>query len=124
MTSRHHDIEYIPLDSSDPGDPPHAPRRSFASAKYAGHLFLAAVFFAGVFVGGGVGRWATIPDVTAYIPSTVTANPVRFTPVVTVFDSFVDLYVSSSFPPDELLNSSQKPRFPGSAPQLDHNQTR
>lgn len=96
MTSRHHDVEYIPLDSSGPGDS-NLSHRPFASAKYAGHLFLAAVFFAGVVVGGGVGRWATIPDVViAHIPSAV--NPFKFEPVVTVFDSFVDLYVSSPFP--------------------------
>ena len=122
MTSRHHDIEYIPLDSSGPN----APRRSLASAKYATHLFLAAVFFAGALIGGGIGRWATIPSViTSFIPSTVIVGPVQYKPVVTIFDSFVDLYVSTSF----LMNSltpalSQKPRFPGPVPQLHHNQTR
>lgn len=126
MTSRHHDIEYIPLDSSSPSDP-NAPRRSFASAKYAGHLFLTTVFFAGVLVGGGIGRWATIPSViTNFIPSTVIVEPVQYKPVVTIFDSFVDLYVSTSF---LLMNSltwalAQKPRFPGPVSQLDHDQTR
>lgn len=94
MTSRHHDVEYIPLDP-DPGNPNPTPR-PFASAKYAGHLFLAAVLFAGILIGGGIGRWATVPHViTTLVPSTVILNPVHYEPVVTIFDSFVDLCVST-----------------------------
>lgn len=93
MASRHHDVEYIPLDSG-PGDPSPITRRSFVSAKYAGHLFLAAVLFAGVLVGGGIGRWAAVPNViTTLIPSTAATNTVHYEPVVTIFDSFIDLYV-------------------------------
>jgi len=91
MTSRHHDLEYIPLDSG-PGDQNPIPR-PLASARYAGYLFLAAVFFAGILIGGGVGRWVTVPNViTTLIPSTATPNPVHYEPVVTIFDSFADLY--------------------------------
>jgi hypothetical protein len=95
MSSRHHDVEYIPLDSS-PGDP-NPTHRPLASAKYAGHLFLAVVLFAGILIGGGIGRWATVPNViTTLVPSTVTLDPVHYKPVVTIFDSFTDLCVPSS----------------------------
>ena len=92
MTSPHHDVEYIPLDSG-PADQ-NLTRRPLASAKYAGHLFLSAVFFAGILIGGGVGRsWATVPNVITRTPSTIVPNPVHYEPVVTIFDSFTDLCV-------------------------------
>ena len=90
MSSQRHDVEYIPLDSG-PGEP-NPTHRPFASAKYIGHLFLAAALFTGVLIGGGIGRWATAPNViTTLVPSTV--EPVKFEPVLTLFDSFVDLCV-------------------------------
>ena len=96
MSSRHHDVEYIPLDSG-PGEPSPA-RRPFASAKYAGHLFLAAVLFAGVLVGGTFGRWVTSPNViTIQVPSTVIPEPVHYEPVVTLLDSFIDMCVTIPF---------------------------
>ena len=97
MASRHHDVEYIPLDPG-PGEPSTAPRSSFASAKYAGHLFLAAVLFAGILVGAGIGRWTTVPNVvTTIVPPVVVSDPVHYDPVVTIFDSFVDMYASTLF---------------------------
>lgn len=94
MSSQHQDVEYIPLDS-DPSEPSFAPR-SFASAKYAGHLFLATVLFAGVLVGGAIGRWATVPNVITVVPSTgVVPEPVHYEPVVTLLDSFIDMCVSN-----------------------------
>ena len=102
MSPRHEDVEYIPLDSG-PGGHPSATHRSFASAKYAGHLFLAAVLFAGVSVGAAIGRWATTPDViTTEVPSTVVLEPVHYDPVVTLLDSFIDLYVNNGFRLPEL----------------------
>jgi hypothetical protein len=93
MSSQHQDVEYIPLDSG-PGEPT-LPRRPLASAKYAGHLFLAAVLFAGILVGGGVGRWFTIPNtITNLIPSSIILKPVHYEPVVTILDAFVDMCVS------------------------------
>ena len=84
MGSRHHDVEYIPLDSS-PIEPT-ATHRSFSPAKYAGRLFFAAAFFAGILVGEWIGRSSTLPNVIkTLIPSPVTA---------TIFDAFVDMYVS------------------------------
>ena len=96
MGSRHHDdVEYIPLDSG-PGEPSSSRTRPFASAKYAGHLFLAAVLFAGVLVGGTFGRWVTTPNVIiTQVPSTV--EPVHYEPVVTLLDSFIDMCVTKSF---------------------------
>jgi len=96
MASRHHDVEYIPLDSG-PGEA--APtRRPVASAKYAGHLFLAAALFAAVLVGGTFGRWVTSPNVIiTQVPSTV--KPVHYDPVVTLLDSFIDMCVTKSFCP-------------------------
>ena len=94
MSSRHHDVEYIPLDPG-PDDPSLTRRSTFASAKYAGHLFLSTVLFAGILIGGGIGRWVAVPNViTSLVPSTVILNPVHYEPVVTIFDSFVDLCVS------------------------------
>jgi hypothetical protein len=93
MSSRpHQDVEYIPLDSgpSEPG----LTRRPVASAKYAGHLFLAAVFFTGIVVGGGIGRWLKVPHViTTLIPPISLESP-HYEPVVTLFDSFIDMCVS------------------------------
>jgi len=95
MSPRHHDVEYIPLDPG-PGDPTNLTRRStFVSAKYAGHLFLSTVLFAGILIGGGIGRWVAVPNViTSLVPSTVILNPFHYKPVVTVFDSFIDLCAS------------------------------
>jgi hypothetical protein len=96
MGSHHQDVEYIPLDSG-PGEPS-STHRSFASAKYAGHLFLAAVLFAGVLVGGALGRWVTAPNViTTQIPSTVVLEPVHYEPVVTLLDSFIEMCVANTF---------------------------
>ena len=87
-------MEYIPLDSG-PGESS-STRRPFASAKYVGHLFLAAVLFAGVLVGGTIGRWVTTPDViTIEVPSTVVLEPTHYEPVVTLFDSFIDMCVTN-----------------------------
>jgi len=92
MSSHHRDVEYIPLDSG-PGEP-NVTRRPFASAKYLGHLFLAAVLFAGALIGGGIGRWATTPNIiTTIVPSTADHEPVHFEPILTIFDSFLDLCV-------------------------------
>ena len=97
MSSRpHQDVEYIPLDSG-PGEPS-LTRRTFASAKYAGHLFLAAVFFTGIVVGGGIGRWFKVPHVIkSLIPSPIGLEPTHYEPVVTLFDSFTDMCVSQVF---------------------------
>ena len=95
MSSPHHDVEYIPLDSGPPGEAPHR-RRPFASARFAGQLFLAAALFAGVLVGGLFGRWFTAPDViVTEVPSTVIVEPVHYEPVVTILDSFVGMCVTS-----------------------------
>lgn len=102
MSPQHQDVEYIPLDS-DPGEPS-ATRRSFASAKYAGHLFIAAVLFAGVLVGGGIGRWVTVPKVITVF-STVVPEPVHYEPVVTLLDAFIDMCVLNPFPQVDLLTS-------------------
>lgn len=92
MSSRPHDVEYIPLDSG-PNEPNLTPR-PLASAKYAGRLFLAALFFAGVLVGGGIGRWFTAPKIiTNLIPPAIVIEPVHYEPVVTLFDAFVDMCV-------------------------------
>ena len=95
MSSRHHDVEYIPL---DPGPTePNLTRRPFVSAKYAGNFFLAAAFFVGIIVGGGIGRWSTVPTlITTVIPTSVVPEPVHYEPVVTLFDSFIDMCVSVS----------------------------
>lgn len=94
MSSRLQDVEYIPLEDSGPNEPSFT-RRPVASAKYAGRLFLAAVFFAGILLGGGIGRWFTIPNViTTLIPSSIVLEPTHYEPVVTIFDSFVDMCVS------------------------------
>ena len=96
MSSRHQDVEYIPLDSG-PTEPT-AARRTFASAKYAGQLFLAAIFFTAIFVGVGVGRWFKVPNViTTLIPSSIVVDPVDYGSVVTLYDSFVDMCVSACF---------------------------
>ena len=90
MSSRHQDVEYIPLDSGSVE--PTVTRRSFSPAKYTGHLFLATVFFTGILVGGGISRSLTVPNVIkTLIPSSVVQDPVE--PVVTIFDAFVDVYV-------------------------------
>lgn len=94
MTTRHQDVEYIPLDTSEPTPT----RRPFASAKYAGHLFLAVVLFSGILVGGAISRWATEPEViTTEVPSTVVLEPVHYEPVVTLLDSFINMCVTSHF---------------------------
>jgi len=87
MSSRHQDVEYIPLDT---GEPSHTPR-ALASAKYAGHLFLAAFFFAGILAGGGIGRWLTAPNITVIPIPAPPQEPVHYDPVMTLLDSFVDI---------------------------------
>ena len=109
MSSRHQDVEYIPLDSGP--TEPNLTRRTSVSAKYAGHLFLAALFFTGIFVGAGICRWFTVPTViTTLIPSSVVLDPVHYEPVVTLFDSFVDMcvpaYLRDSLPLTLLVASN------------------
>ena len=54
MSPRYKNVEYIPFDS-DPSGHPSATRCSFASAKYAGHLFITVIWFTGVSVGAAIG---------------------------------------------------------------------
>ena len=61
--ARHHDdVEHIPLDSG-PGKLSPSRTRPFASVNFAGHLFLTAILFAGVFVGGTFSRSVTTPNI-------------------------------------------------------------
>jgi len=124
MSSRHQDVEYIPLDSGQPSPA----RRPFASAKYAGHLFLATILFAGVLVGGAIGRWFIGPNViTTEIPSSVVPEPVQYEAVVTLLDSFVDMCVTNpSLSMDALIlfhasNHASPAQYPNSTT-TEHNE--
>ena len=88
MSSRHQDEspEYIPLDDSQEQS---STRRTVLSAKYAGRLFLTALFSVGILLGGVVGRSFATPR----LPSLISTPISSYQPVVTILDSFVDMYV-------------------------------
>ena len=122
MSSRHQDVEYIPLDSAPPSEEQNSARRPVLSAKYAGRLFLTAVFFAGILLGAILGRSFTA------LPTIITPPIPSYEPLVTILDSFVDMCASAhsvhSSPSHFFIFLCQQPCFPRSIPHRGHDQVR